>query len=248
MGRDEGPGGAARHAVTAQGGTAAAAVSGWRFGSRVERVRASHSFGLVLVLIVVAFVFASVAPDGAWASGVLLLLETVTFATALWTTGVARQDSKLSLALIVLAAAAALALVIVGGDALTAAVGLLSGLLTVATIGAIVLGVLDQSEVNAQSVTGAICVYLLFGMLFMFLYGVAATLGSGPFFAQGTDGTRSIRLYFSYVTLATLGYGDYTPAGGIGRTLAITEAIFGQLYLVTVVAVLVSRMHVRRRD
>ena len=96
---------------------------------------------------------------------------------ALWTTGVARQDSKLSLALIVLAAAAAVALVIVGGDALTAAVGLLSGLLTVATIGAIVLGVSDQSEVNAQSVIGAICVYLLFGMLFMFLYGVAATLG-----------------------------------------------------------------------
>jgi voltage-gated potassium channel len=234
--------------VTAQAGATAATVSGWRFGSRVERVRASHSFGLVLVLIVVAFVFAAVAPDGAWASGLLLLAETFTFAVALWTTGVARQDSKLSLALIVLAAAAALALVIVGGNALTGAVGLLSGLLTVATIAAIVLGVSDQTEVNAQSVTGAICVYLLFGMLFLFLYSVAAALGSGPFFAQGTDGTRSIRLYFSYVTLATLGYGDYTPAGGIGRTLAIVEAIFGQLYLVTVVAVLVSRMHVRRRD
>ena len=143
-------------------------------------------------------------------------LETFTFAVALWTTGVAREDSKLSFALIALAAAAALALAIVGGDALTATVGLLSGLLTVATIGAIVLGVADQSEVNAQSVIGAICVYLLFGMLFLFLYSVAATLGSGPFFAQGTDGTRSIRLYFSYVTLATLGYGDYTPAAESG--------------------------------
>ena len=192
--------------------------------------------------------FAAIAPDGAWASGVLLLLETFTFAVALWTTGVARQDSKLSFALIVLAAASGVALALVGGDALTATVGLLSGPLTVATIGAIVLGVSDQSEVNAQSVIGAICVYLLFGMLFLFLYSVAATLGSGPFFAQGTDGTRSIRLYFSYVTLATLGYGDYTPANGVGRTLAIVEAVFGQLYLVTVVAVLVSRMHVRRRD
>jgi hypothetical protein len=246
MGRDERPADAARNAVTAQGGTAVATVSGWRFGSRVSRVRASHSFGLVLVLIVGAFVFAALAPDGAWASGLLLLGQTFTFAVALWTTGVARQDSKLSLALIALAAAAAIALVVVGGDALTAAVGLLSGLLTVATMAAIVLGVSDQTEVNAQSVIGAICVYLLFGMLF--LYSVAATLGSGPFFAQGTDGTRSIRLYFSYVTLATLGYGDYTPAAGIGRTLAITEAIFGQLYLVTVVAVLVSRMHVHRRD
>ena len=109
MGRDEGPADAARHAVTAQAGATAATVSGWRFGSRVERVRASHSFGLVLVLIVASFVFAAVAPDGAWASGLLLLAETFTFAAALWTTGVARQDSKLSLALIVLAAAAALA-------------------------------------------------------------------------------------------------------------------------------------------
>ena len=195
-----------------------------------------------------AFVFAASRAGWGLDFGLLLLIQTITFAVALWTTGVAREDSKLSFALIALAAVAALTLVIVGGDVLTRTVGLLSGLLTVATVGAIVLGVSDQSEVNAQSVTGAICVYLLFGMLFLFLYSVAATLGSGPFFAQGTDGTRSIRLYFSYVTLATLGYGDYTPAGGIGRTLAIVEAVFGQLYLVTVVAVLVSRMHVRRRD
>ena len=48
-------------------------------------------------------------------------------------------------------------------------------------------------------------------MIFLFVYGAVAALGSGPFFAQGMDGTRSLRLYFSYVTLATLGYGDYTP-------------------------------------
>ena len=177
-----------------------------------------------MLLIVGTFVFAAVSPDAAWSSGVLLLTQTVTFAVALWTAGVAREDSKLSLGLIALAAAAALALVFFGGDELTAAVGLLSGLLAVATIGAIVLGVADQSEVNAQSVLGAICVYLLFGMVFVFLYSVVATLGSGPFFAQGTDGTRSIRLYFSYVTLATIGYGDYTPATGVGRTLRSSRA------------------------
>jgi hypothetical protein len=67
-------------------------------------------------------------------------------------------------------------------------------------------------------------------------------LGSGHFFAQGTDGTRSLRLYFSFVTLATLGYGDYTPAGNLGHTLAVLEALIGQLYLVTVLALLVSRL------
>jgi hypothetical protein len=75
---------------------------------------------------------------------------------------------------------------------------------------------------------------------------VLAVLGSGDFFAQGTDGTRSLRLYFSFVTLGTLGYGDYTAAGELGRTLAVVEAILGQLYLVTVIAVLVSRIRGRK--
>ena len=83
---------------------------------------------------------------------------------------------------------------------------------------------------------------MLFGMLFMFLYGVLAALGDAPFFAQGTDGTRPLRLYFSFVTLATLGYGDYTPAGNLGHALAVLEALIGQLYLVTVVAVVVTRL------
>ena len=89
---------------------------------------------------------------------------------------------------------------------------------------------------------GAICVYVLFGLVFMFVFGVLATIGKAPFFAQATDGTRQLRLYFSYVTLATLGYGDYTAAGNLGRALAVLEALMGQLYLVTVVAVVVTRL------
>jgi hypothetical protein len=72
-------------------------------------------------------------------------------------------------------------------------------------------------------------------------------LGSAPFFAQGTDGTLSTRLYFSYVTLATLGYGDYTAAGDFGRTVSVVEAMLGQLYLVTVIALLVGQFSRRRQ-
>jgi voltage-gated potassium channel len=217
-------------------------VQAWRPGSRVARVRASHSYGLVLALIVASFVFISVAPDSNWADSVLAFLQSLTLVTALWTSGVARADSTLSLSLVALASLSALALLIFGGKGLDGFVGILSGLLTVATIGTIILGVVDQGEANVQAVTGAVCVYILIGLVFVFIYGVLAKLGSGDFFAQGTDGTRSLRLYFSFVTLATLGYGDYTPAGSLGRTLAVVEALFGQLYLVTVIAVLVSRM------
>jgi hypothetical protein len=85
-------------------------------------------------------------------------------------------------------------------------------------------------------------------MLFSFAYGSAAKLGSGFFFAQGTDGTAAIRLYFSYITMATVGYGDYTVAGDLGRTLAVLEGLLGQLYLVTVVALLVGRLRLRRPE
>jgi voltage-gated potassium channel len=215
-------------------------------GSRVARIRASHSYGLVLALIVAVFVFMSVAPNSPWADSTLVLLECATLVTALWTSGVARADSIISLALVASAAASAVALLIFGGNVFAALVGLLSGLLAVATIATVALGVVDQGEANVRAVTGAICVYVLIGIVFVYLYGVIAVLGSGDFFAQGTDGTRSLRLYFSFVTLATLGYGDYTAAGELGRTLAIVEALFGQLYLVTVIAVLVSRMRSRR--
>ena len=108
------------------------------------------------------------------------------------------------------------------------------------------IGVLDQREVNRQAVTGAVCIYVLIGFFYVFIYGAIAAFGDGYLFAQGTDGTRSIRLYFSYVTLATVGYGDYTMAGNLGRTLAVLEALMGQLYLVTILALLVSRMRPKR--
>jgi hypothetical protein len=96
--------------------------------------------------------------------------------------------------------------------------------------------------------SGAVCVYLLIGFLYTFAYGAVAALGSSDFFAQGTDGTTAIRVYFSYVTLATLGYGDYTAARTLGRSLAVSEALFGQLYLVTVVALLVGSFGQSRRE
>jgi uncharacterized membrane protein len=213
--------------------------------TRVARLRAAHSYGLVLGLIVVVFVFTSVAPDSSWADSTLVLLQSLTLVTALWTSGVAQADSKISIGLIALATASAVLLLVFGGTFFEAVVLVLAGVLTLATILTVALGIVDQGEANVKAVSGAVCVYVLIGLLFVFLYGIIAVVSSENFFAQGTDGNRSLRLYFSFVTLATLGYGDYTPAHELGRTLAIVEALFGQLYLVTVIALLVSRMRGR---
>ncbi len=218
----------------------------WRPGSRLARLRASHSYRLVAVLIVATFVFTSAAPNESWAKSVLVLLQSATLIAALWTTGLGR-DKRAILILLTIGLSVAIIQLVIGGNTLIGIVGILNMLLIAATIAVIAVGVFDEGEVNRQSVTGAICIYVLLGILFTFVYNAVAALGSGPFFAQGTDGTPSLQLYFSYVTLATLGYGDYTPATNLGHVLAVSEALLGQLYLVTVVALLVGNLS-RKRD
>jgi hypothetical protein len=222
----------------------AAALRGRRrpLHSRVARLRASHSYRSVLGLVATTFVFASVAGDARWTGSVLLALEGVTLVLAVWTAGLARWSSRALIAMLTGTTILAISQLVASSDRLSAITGLATGVLIVATIAAIAVGVIDQDEVNARSITGAVCIYVLFGLLFLFVYSAIALLGSGPFFAEGTDGTRALRLYFSYVTLATLGYGDYTAAGDLGHTVAVLEALVGQLYLVTVLALLVSRL------
>ena len=217
----------------------------WRPGSRIARLRANHTYGYVLGLIFVSFLFTSFAPEAAWSSAVLVLLQSATVVVALWTSGLG-QNFRAGAIVAAISLAAAIGQLTADGTTLTGLVGILNVLLLVATAAVIGLGVIDQGEVNRQSITGAVCIYVLLGMAYTFAYSAAAKLGTGPFFAQGIDGTTSLQLYFSYVTLATLGYGDYTPAGNLGHTLAVTEALLGQLYLVTIVALLVGNLGRRR--
>jgi Ion channel len=209
----------------------AAALRGRRrpLRSRVARLRASHSYRSVLGIVAATFVFASVAGDARWTGSVLLALEGVTLVLAVWTAGLARWSSRALIAMLTGTTILAISQLVASSDRLSAITGLATGVLIVATIAAIAVGVIDQDEVNARSITGAVCIYVLFGLLFLFVYSAIALLGSGPFFAEGTDGTRALRLYFSYVTLATLGYGDYTAAGDLGHTVAVLEALVGQL-------------------
>jgi hypothetical protein len=216
-----------------------------RFVSAVKGLRASRSYSFVLLLILVGFAFTATAPDKPWSRGVLLLIQCATLLTALWTSR--SGPLELRLTALILTVGLAVIQILTNSKALTATVGAFSGLLVIAIGVVIVRGIISEGAVSQRSVVGAICIYFLLGMLFLFAYGVVAVLDSGPFFAQGTDGTLALRLYFSFVTLSTVGYGDYTTASNLGHMLSVLEALIGQLYLVTVIAVLVSRMHFERR-
>jgi hypothetical protein len=87
---------------------------------------------------------------------------------------------------------------------------------------------------------GAVAIYVLVGLVFAELYLCMAELSGTAFFAQTAAPSPVSYVYFSYTTLTTVGYGDLTAVTDAGRMLAITEALLGQLYLVTVVAFIVA--------
>jgi hypothetical protein len=91
-------------------------------------------------------------------------------------------------------------------------------------------------------VLGALSVYLLFGLAYSYLFALISAVEGVPFFVQpGEDGPTNY-IYFSYVTIATVGYGDLTAATPLGRITAVSEALLGQMYLVSVVALLVGNL------
>ena len=143
-------------------------------------------------------------------------------------------------------AVAVLALIVGNGRAIVGAVAIANGLLILLAPPSIVVGVLrslrKHEEVTIEVVMGALCLYMLAGMFFAFLYGAMENLGGDPFFAAGDEWTPQRSVYFSFVTLTTTGFGDFTARSDIGHMLSVTEALFGQIYLVTVVAVVVSNL------
>jgi Ion channel len=112
---------------------------------------------------------------------------------------------------------------------------------------AVVRDLRATNEVRLEAVIGVLTLYMLIGMAFGFLYGAIDQLGGDPFFGTGQDATVAHCLYFSFTTLATVGYGDFVARSDFGHTLAVFEALLGQIYLVTVVSLVVSNLRRRPR-
>jgi voltage-gated potassium channel Kch len=127
-------------------------------------------------------------------------------------------------------------------DAATAAVAAGEASLALGAIAAIGRQLVTHLRVSGSTILGALCMYLLIGLFFASIYALANVVGPDPFFAQVASAKATDFLYFSYVTLATVGYGDLTAAGDVGRMLAVTEALLGQLFLVTVVALIIGNV------
>ena len=210
--------------------------------SERERTKIRDRFGMVLLLLIITVFFSISAPDEPWAWLTTAVVLAVTLGIAMLASGARPRAVRAWLCVGGLGIGASIIIAVTQAGGAPGYLALTTLLLTLVTMGAIARRLLLHAEISVLTVLGAVSVYVLLGLSFAFAFEAVGDLGSWPFFASLEDGTRSDYVYFSFVTMATLGYGDLTPQGGLGRALAVTEALLGQIYLITAVAALVGNL------
>ncbi|HEX7290235.1 MAG TPA: potassium channel family protein [Conexibacter sp.] len=215
---------------------------------RTLELESSHRYGIVLAVALTTVLFLVIAPESSWSRAVGLLLSAGMLLTVIVTS---RGDVAMrERAGVTLAAATLVVVAAVGFEWVEEGVGAaISAALVLATLVQLLHGLavlLRVRGVTVQAVAGALAVYLLVGIVFSFVISTMARLGSGPYFAQGFDGSESQRVYFSFTSMTTTGFGDLSPATRGGRAVAVLEMLTGQIYLVTVISLLVGNLRRQR--
>jgi hypothetical protein len=213
------------------------------FHQLLEQRQPEFRYGELLLLLFITFLFIGSAPTGThWVPFATVVIESATLLVALFASGAKGWTVTLSIVVIALGVTStSLAWIFNDPHATKAAAAIGAVLVLVGPI-VVVRGLARRRSIDLRTVLGALCLYMMAGLFFANVYSAIQTISHQAFFVQTSHAGAPIFLYFSFVTMTTVGYGDFTAAHQFGRTLAAFEAIFGQFYLVTVVAVLVSNM------
>ena len=214
----------------------------------------------LIAIVIIGNAFLAVGTAGLF---FMLFMLAVTLVVTLVTSKAGWGTAALAgvvVALVIGAGVAAQALGQIGGARLDYQLAIIAmGLATAVVIG---WRITKHPTVSVDTVAGAAAIYLLFGLVFAILFAfvgdilisfdpsVIARVGAHStaaqaFFMSSRLPLPSDFLYYSFVTLTTVGYGDLTAATQFGRMLSVSEALVGQLYLVTVLAILVSNLRPR---
>lgn len=203
---------------------------------------AQFRYGIVFLLTLALVVFIIAAPAADWSRAAAIAIEGLALVFAL-ATAREPQEIRRHRAVGVGAVMILLIILIVTGAAphqLTDA----ANVIITAAIPVVILGgllrLLSQRGVTIQAVAGALAIYLSLGLLFAWIIGFITHVNSTLYFAQHTNGTEGDRLYFSFTVLTTTGFGDFSAATPVGHALTVIEELTGQLYLVTVIGLLIG--------
>jgi Ion channel len=203
---------------------------------------APSRYGVVFLLTVALVVFVIAAPNANWSRAVALAIEGAALVVAI-ATGRERKEVRyrraVGVGVAVVLVVAGVAIGIISRQLTSLAIALVTAAVPVALVGGLVR-LLRELGVTLQAVAGALAIYLLVGLVFAWIIGFIARVDSTPYFAQHTSGTEGDRVYFSSTTLTTTGFGDFSAATPVGHALAVIEMLTGQLYLVTVIGLLIG--------
>jgi hypothetical protein len=208
-------------------------------------------YGLVLLLAVISIALQMSLPTTDATRFVTIVVQAATLVAAVRTSGMLRTGFHVAGIVAVLVVLVACIVWAIRGDIPASASAIVNGLLVFAAPVALARGLLrdlnESNEVSAATLAGVLSIYLLAGMFFSFVYGLIGAIDSEVLFGPAEAASRMNEVYFSFVTLCTVGYGDLTPVGGVARAFAVVEMLIGQIYLVTVVSLIVSSLPARRR-
>ena len=197
-------------------------------------------YGLLLILLILTYLL-SAFTSGSWIGVAQLVLFVATGFLALRSSELPPRRMHVIAAVGLAGSAVSVGLAVTRPNhAAVAAASIWTGVLLLATVIVIVRRVLSFATVTMQSIYAAISAYMILGLMFAAFYAAVALLHGGHFFAHGHPADSRTYQYFSFTTLTTLGYGDFTAAGSGGRAIAVMEALTGQIFLATLVARLVA--------
>jgi Ion channel len=208
---------------------------------RADLVRVLDSYASLLVLLLANFFLLEIVDDPRWGAIGSTILAAVALVVAISDPDTGHTITRAQALLIAAFVALAPVVLFVNSAELLGLTYLLPAVLLVtATLPVTVSRVLHHRRITSETVLGALCAYVLIGLLFAFLYLAVQELRNEPFFAQPGPHAQSEYLYFSFVALTTLGFGDLSPSVGLPQALTVLEALVGQIFLVTMVARLVT--------
>lgn len=207
--------------------------------SFATRFAEGDTYGTLLVLIIVAYVVIAVTEDSKWARTIAGVAFGGTLLLALHTSHVRGRIIRIVAVIVAGAVLWNFILALSDREPFLGA-GHITVALIIAAPGVILYRIFRHPVINIETILGAIDAYLLLGISFAAVYRALDNIDP-HFFAQGAaSGVKY--LYFSFVVITTLGFGDLTPRTDIGRVIVSLEALLGQIFLVTVVAVLVANL------
>ena len=207
--------------------------------SFMQRLAEGDTYGTLLILIVVAYTLMALVENTKWSRAIVSASFGAILLLALHTSHVRGRVIRVAFVVVGVFVVWQGFLAAIDREPFVGA-SYVFVLMIVVSPAVILVRVFRHPVINVETILGAIDAYLLLGISFAAVYGALDDID--PHFFQQGFATGVQYLYFSFVVITTLGFGDFTPRTDLGRVVVSLEALFGQLFLVTVVAVLVANL------